>query len=259
MLEKNEKKMYFDAHFHYYDCVKKDAFSMIEYWKGCSCAHSVEEWEFQKEAGENIKKSFGIHPQTITDSFDRKYMLDFLEKLLQSRDICCVGETGFDFYSEEYKRYALLQEEVFLEQISLCIDYSVPVVIHCRKANEKLFEYSSELKKLPAVLFHSFMGTSAEAFSLLKRNINGYFSFGKQMMNANKKVVSCVKELPLENLLLETDSPYQFLKGESKTFLNDIKTVYDEAIRIRNDSTGEFYSQVEKNFYNLYESHITKD
>ena len=61
--------------------------------------------------------------------------------------------------------------------MEIAIKNNLPVVIHCRKANHKLFKYKKQLSKLPEVLFHSFMGPSAEALSLLNSDINGYFSF----------------------------------------------------------------------------------
>ncbi|MBO6101416.1 MAG: TatD family hydrolase, partial [Spirochaetaceae bacterium] len=89
-------------------------------------------------------------------------------------------------------------EEMFKIKLELALKYDLPLVIHCRKANEKLFEYSKQLKKIRAVLFHSFMGTPIEANSLLNRGINGFFSFGKQVMNNNKKLIACVRYLPAD-------------------------------------------------------------
>ena len=72
------------------------------------------------------------------------------------------------------------------------------------------------------------MGPAAEAASLLNHNINAYFSFGKQLLNGNKKAIACLRELPSERLLAETDAPFQFLKGEKYTAPEDIKRIYEE-------------------------------
>ena len=76
------------------------------------------------------------------------------------------------------------------------------------------------------VLFHSFMGPPVEALSLLNRGINGYFSFGKQLLNCNKKAIACVRELPSNRILAETDAPFQTLKGEKYTAPSEIVRVY---------------------------------
>ena len=120
--------------------------------------------------------------------------------------------------------------------MELALKYNKPLVVHCRKANHKLFEYSKQLKKLPEVLFHSFMGPPAEAESLLRHGINGYFSFGKQVLNGNKKVIACVRELPHERVLAETDAPFQTLKGEENTLLSDIKTINDEINKLKKEA-----------------------
>ena len=261
MLEKNEKKLkniYFDAHFHWNfanfstdfcnNLTKNDDFSLF----GCSCAHSIEEWNFQIE--ENLKLqekskqknfcSFGIHPQQVTnESFS--VQIDFLQNLILNKQIDAIGEIGFDFFSDDFKQFAFQQEEIFNIQLEMAIKNQLPIVVHCRKANEKLFEYKKQFKKVPAVLFHSFMGTPIEAKSLIKNDINCFFSFGKQIFNNNKKVIQCVKELPIENLLLETDAPYQFLKNETQTFRDEIIKVYKGAfaLRLENQNSKEDFDE----------------
>lgn len=232
MLEefsKKEKNFVFDAHFHYAVCKKEGLWSEPENWKGISCAHSKEEFLLQKEAPDSVIQAYGMHPQNagnenIADS------TAFLEKLLAEGQIKAIGEAGFDYFTEEFRQAAKLQEEIWNIQLELAVKYQVPLIVHCRRANEKLFEYSNSLKKIPEVLFHSFMGSPVEAMSLLKRGINGYFSFGKQVLNGNKKVVACVRELPQERVLAETDAPFQYLKGEKYTVLEDIRKVYEAII-----------------------------
>jgi len=221
MLEKNEKKVIFDAHFHYFDCQKLNICQFPEGWSGISCAHTPEEWEIQKTAPDQVIQSYGIHPLNCkTDDIYKQ--TQFLENLIKNNEISAIGETGFDFFTDEYKKLAYIQEEAWNIQLELALKHSLPLIIHCRKANEKLFEYSSKLAKLPEVLFHSFMGTSIEGKSLLNKGINGYFSFGKQIFNGNKKVIDCVKNLPEERILAETDAPFQFLKDEKFTEPQDI-------------------------------------
>ncbi len=269
MLEKNND-FFCDAHFHYLPSVNQNAFALPQRWTGCSCAHSVEEWNAQvefaeKNNSENQKMlcAFGLHPQSCSfpdsDELCRKNLY-FLESLLQTQKIDAIGECGFDFFTEEYKLFAEFQKKIFISQIELAVKYKKPVVIHCRKANEKLFEYSRELKKLPAVLFHSFMGMPSEAFSLLNKGINGYFSFGKQIFNNNKKVIKCVKELPLDRLLFETDAPYQFLKGENQTNTFEIKKIYEGAWNLRFSENSklpdfsfcDFSKQIFENLISLF-------
>ena len=261
MLEKN-KKIFVDAHFHYSQCNKSKI--PPENWKGCSCALDENEFELQQNK-QNIFTSFGIHPFECIEIaknkslFERK--ISFLQNKLTENKIHAIGEIGFDFFTDEYKKFSKLQEEMFLQQIELAQIYKMPIVIHARKLDEKLFEFSNRLKKIPAVLFHSFMGTSNKAQSLIGRGINAYFSFGKQIMNNNKKTIDCVKNLPIQNLLLETDAPYQKLKNQTETFPSEIIDVYKAAFSLRfnfsfnerPDLFQEFCIQLNKNFDNLYQ------
>ena len=227
------QKILFDAHFHYAVCkehgINLPVFEDGTQWQGISCAHSRKEYEIQKSAPSCVIQAYGMHPQNAENE-NIKESADFLEELLSKNLISFIGEAGFDYFTEEFKNTAELQEEIFNIQLDLALKYNIPIVIHCRKANHKLFEYSKQLKKLPEVLFHSFMGPPVEAKTLLERGINGYFSFGKQLFNGNKKVIACVKELPPERILSETDAPFQYLKGEKYTDLKEIKRVYEEII-----------------------------
>ncbi len=244
MLEKFSKKLekffegeatpdlLFDAHFHYAVCKKHEICSLPENWQGISCAHSLDEYEIQSTAPACVIQSYGMHPQNAANE-NIKQSADFLENLLIKNLISFIGEAGFDYFTQEFRDAASLQEEIFNIQLELALRYNVPLVIHCRKANHKLFEYSKQLKKLPEVLFHSFMGPSREALSLLNKGINGYFSFGKQLLNGNKKAIDCVRELPLSCILPETDAPFQYLKGEKYTEPAEIKKVMETISQIR--------------------------
>ena len=283
MLEKNEKKYYFDAHFHLADCIYDNiplalSGNDIE-WYACTCCHSKEEWEVTGKylslrqaqgpqndcqgpqndcqgpqndcQGSQIYLSYGLHPQSA-GHIDIKANADFLQALLQENKLHAIGEAGFDYFNQDFRDQASTQEEMFNIQLSLALQYQLPMIIHCRKANEKLFEYSKQLKKLPAVLFHSFMGMPKEAQSLLDRGINGYFSFGKQVLNNNKKVLACISELPACVLLTETDAPWQFLKGEKFTQPQEIQKVFQTFCQLRNTSQEDLQAIFYNNFFSLF-------
>ena len=274
MLEKNENIFYFDAHFHLADCV---AFDLPSNLAACSCSHSIEEWDlvmrFRNKFGmtaadachaelvsashATIVHSYGLHPQSA-GYINIKENADFLEQLLQQKQLNAIGEAGFDYFTPEFRDQADKQEEMFNIQLQLALQYNMPMVIHARKANNKLFEYSRQFKKLPAVLFHSFMGPAREAQSLIDHGINAYFSFGKQIMNNNKKVLDCATHLPLKNLLLETDAPFQYLKGESFTSPQDITKIYDAFIELRKETRENIFEQLRENFWGLYAIHLYK-
>ncbi len=217
----------------------------------CACAHSPSEWNELGKLSENnthIVTSFGIHPQNPDIAYIEK-----LEQLAKSKTCNCIGEAGFDLYTPEYKKTVHQQTEVWNAQLELCITYKLPLIIHCRKAIDKIFSDSQKLSKLPSVIFHSFPGSPIEAQSFLKRGVNAFFSLGKPLLNNNKRAIACAQELSSEHLLVETDAPFQTLKGESQTPASDIITVYKEVARLRNTSlrvvTHEIYNNFSKAFH----------
>lgn len=205
-----------------------------------TCAHSPDEYEIQMNAASGspskIMCAFAVHPQAASFEY-----IPFLESLLREKKIHAVGETGLDFFSAELRETKKMQTAVFLSQLELAEKYSVPVILHGRKAAEDFFLHSKKLAKLPLIVFHSFSGTYQDALSFLKREINAAFSFSRQIANGNKKAVLCVKELPLSNILFETDAPFQTLKGETYTSPKEISRVYEKAFSLR------YGSEIEKN------------
>ena len=204
-----------------------------------------------------VHQSFGLHPQApFSDERDFALRLEFLESLLRERRVQAVGECGLDFFTQEFSAKRAAQEKAFAAQLDLAARHKVPAIVHARKAMQEIFESAAALKKVPAVVFHSFAGTLADARSLLSKGVNAYFSFGKPLMNGAKKAILCVRALPLDRLLFETDAPYQTLKGEKATSPAEIADVYQAAFEIRaagrpfeaRPSFIDFSTEIEKNF-----------
>ncbi|MBQ0039342.1 MAG: TatD family hydrolase [Treponema sp.] len=247
-----------DAHFHLNDSLSKCGTDAVcGFFSGdvlaATCAHSKEEFEkesmFIKEnsLGSKIVQCFGLHPQMplIENA-------GYLESLVIDKKISAIGETGHDFFTDGLKLLEEKQSECFSLCLDIALSYDMPLVIHNRKALEKIFENSKKLKKLPFVLFHSFAFSSVEANAILKRGINGYFSFSKQICNGNRKSISCVHDLETGRVLYETDAPYQTLKGEQYTFPADIEKVYGTAVDIKKMSLETLCCETRNTFSQLF-------
>lgn len=118
-----------------------------------------------------------------------------------------VGECGLDFYwSREYEQQQL---EAFEQQIRWSIEYRLPLMIHCRKAqNEMLRLMRPYAKELPGGVFHCFTGNrhEAEAFLTMDRfclGVGGVSTFKSSHLREDLPA-----SVPLDRLVLETDSPY---------------------------------------------------
>jgi TatD DNase family protein len=120
-----------------------------------------------------------------------------------------VGETGLDYYYEHSKRE--IQKDFLRRYLQLALECRLPVVIHCREAFADFFEildvdYQVDGRYAPGVL-HCFTGTLAEAEEVLKRgwmlSLSGIVTFKKSL-----ELQQVAREVPLDQLLIETDTPY---------------------------------------------------
>jgi TatD DNase family protein len=118
---------------------------------------------------------------------------------------CGIGEIGIDLYWDT--TFAREQEEVFRYQISMAKDAKLPFVIHSRESLELTISIVSELQdgNLSGI-FHCFNGTSEQAKKII--DIGFYMGIGGVITYKNAGIDIIVADIPLDNLVLETDAPY---------------------------------------------------
>jgi TatD DNase family protein len=130
-----------------------------------------------------------------------------VEEAAAARKLCAIGETGLDYYYEHSPRSA--QKSEFLRSCALARTYNLPLIIHCRDAFADLFSlFDEERKKGPLVgVMHCFTGTLAEAEEALRRGL--YISLsGIVTFSRAANCIEVARRVPLERLLIETDTPY---------------------------------------------------
>jgi TatD DNase family protein len=202
---------------------------------------------------------FGVHPQLPAQGGrEDRDALAFLRTLAAQGRLDAVGEAGFDLYDRRYRDTEARQDELFAAQLEIALDRALPLVLHIRRAMHKVFAHSRSLKKLPAVVFHSYPGTLREALDLLKRGINAYFSFGAPILLNHKAAMEACARLPADRLLLETDAPYQGLRGRPFSSWGDLAAILRALAALRREagtSSGdpqEAEAVVEANFRRAY-------
>ncbi len=238
-----------DAHAHPYDLTQLFSACEEERQKlGIICAASawnLTEFLFHEELAKtahatNSKElvpGFGIHPQLFATNPEMvQVSQETLVQLLEQHRINFIGETGFDLFKPEYRNTEHEQDRSFSLQLILAKEYTLPLVLHNRKATHKIFLYSHQLATVPAVVFHSYAGTYREAEDILKRGINAYFSFGNTILLNHKKAMECCALLSAERLLFETDAPYQPLRGKSYSSWRDLPVIMQKAAELRKDA-----------------------
>lgn len=147
----------------------------------------------------------GLHPTSV--DLDWASRLSKVEKVLRSgRVFYGIGEVGIDLYWD--KTYAERQKQVFKIQLEWALEFNLPLIIHCRNAHKEILDVMSPYKDTPLRgIFHCFGGSLEEANDLLSYKnfmigINGIVTFKKNILP------DTLKHLPLDRIVLETDSPY---------------------------------------------------
>jgi TatD DNase family protein len=190
---------------------------------------------------------FAAHPQLAASPLARspgdpggrgffRPLLDLLETLAGSSSLAAIGETGFDLYNRAFRDAEAVQDGLFAAHLETALRHGLPLVIHARRAMHKIFAHTAALKRLPGVVFHSYMGTAEEGASLLRRGVNAYFSFGAGILLNHKTAIRCCASLPLDHLLLETDAPYQPLRGREFSRWADLTAILRGAAAIRREA-----------------------
>ena len=180
------------------------------------------------EKNGRIYISAGVHPFDLNEG-----KLKMVRDLALEGVIDAVGEIGLDKFSDREKGSFEKQREFFEKQLEIAEKNRLPVILHIRKAMNELFEYEKMLKKISAVIFHSYSGSLNEARHMLKRGVNACFSFGTTIVNGHKKAIETVKNLPIDRLLTETDAPYQPFKGKDRTTALDIEKIQSKVAEIK--------------------------
>lgn len=144
----------------------------------------------------------GVHPseaQKFTNDTAKKIAL-----LAQHPKIVGIGEIGLDYYWD--KTFVDVQKKVFQTQVEIAISLGLPVIIHDREAHLDTFNILKDLN-YNKVVMHCFSGSKEFAKQCV--DLGWYLGIGGVVTFKNsRKMKDVVKEIPLENIVLETDAPY---------------------------------------------------
>jgi len=193
----------------------------------------------------------GLHPEEV--KADWKEQLAELRKM-QISDFIAIGEIGLDYYwSREFEQEQL---EAFEEQVKWSVETRLPLMIHCRKAqNEMVHLLRQYQKELPGGVFHCFTGNQKEAEELLSFDnfvlgIGGVSTFKSSHLREYLPAA-----VPMNRIILETDSPYMApvpyrgKRNESAFVIEVLKTL----AKAYGVSEEEFAEQTNKNVESVFQ------
>ena len=218
----------------------------------CTTLESFEKIKLIIEKYKNIYGTFGIHPHESKKykNIDSKFILNLKKKY---KKVIGIGETGLDFfYNYSDKK---IQKKSFLEHIEAATQLNIPLIVHSRDAENDTYEILKSEKKNSnlKILMHCFTGSQNFANKLLDLgcyiSVSGIITFQNSIELANT-----VSFIPIENLLVETDSPYLSphpLRGKSNEPSYIVHTI-NKLSQIKNISKEDVIAYTTNNFKKLF-------
>ena len=218
----------------------------------CTTLESFRKIKKLVELDEIIYGTFGIHPHESKNDLINKELI--IKKVKENRKIIGVGETGLDFFYNNSDKE--IQKTSFISHIEAAIDLDLPLIIHSRNAEKDTFDILNEFKnKDIKILMHCFTGSLSLAKKLLK--LDSFFSASGIVTFKNSNDLQKTFEyIPLEKILIETDSPYlapvpmRGKKNEPSYIKYTLKKIADIK-KIKTDYASKITSQNFNKLFNL--------
>jgi TatD DNase family protein len=218
----------------------------------CTTLNSFEKIKKLVKIDPMIFGSFGIHPhETEKDIINKDYIINTIKN---NDKIIGIGESGLDFFYNHSNKKR--QIESFKEHIEASIILKKPIIVHSRNAEDETFEILNSFKcNELQILMHCFTGSTDFSKKLL--TLDAFFSAsGIITFNNSIELQNTFKTIPLDKLLIETDSPYLApipMRGK-KNEPSFIKHTAEKLSLLKEKTFNEIKDITTKNFNNLFNS-----
>lgn len=252
--------MFFDTHLHFdllSERTRKPVYQLLDESRAVgvsqwlTLATKVEDFSslIEKIApfSPNLRLGLGLHPLWI-EAHQEADLLQ-LDHFLHQKKGVAVGEIGLDRGVPQLGETALWQKQqfFFIEQLKLAEKYELPVVIHSRKTHAFVLQILKKYCPQRGGIIHGFSGSLEEAKKFihlgLKIGVGGVITYERA-----KKTRRAIATLPLEHLVLETDSPEMPLSGKQGevNVPQNIKIIFETLCELKNISQEERFITAEK-------------
>ena len=195
----------------------------------------------------NVYLELGFHPSETSTTTDED--INWLKELIKSNNkVVAIGEIGLDYYWEKDNKEE--QKKLFIKQIELSKELNLPVVIHSRDSFQDTYDILKEANVKGDI--HCFSGSLENA----KRytSLGFFLGIGGVLTFKNTNLRDTLKEIPMEYILLETDSPYLApvpFRGEQNEPKN-VKIVAETLSNIKEITLEEVSKITENNIKRLF-------
>jgi len=154
------------------------------------------------ERYEKIYAACGFHPNDIAGVHISE--VEALKSLIQHEKVVAIGEAGIDLYRERASRED--QRRFFIRQLEIALENDMPVIVHSRCAEEETLDVIEQVSDKYSGVFHCYAGSAENALKLIEKGF--YISFTGNITYKKNDREDVVRQIPLERMLLETDSPF---------------------------------------------------
>ena len=246
-----------DTHCHiyseYYDNIdslieeiKKDGISKIIV-NGCDMKSDREVMNLIKKY-DCVYGAIGFHPTELTD-FKESDLL-WLKENIKDKKIVAIGEIGLDYHYDNTDK--IVQKEVFRKQLEIASEFKKPVIVHSRDAIQDTYDILKEYDVKGSI--HCFSGSLEMAKEFIK--LGFYIGVGGTVTYKNSiRLKDVIKDINLEYILLETDSPYLPPEGKrgEKNSPSNIPIIAEKIAEIKEISVSEVVNVTTKNAGSIFD------
>lgn len=171
---------------------------------GASLGGNRRTLKLQEEYPGFLYATLGFHPHNAAKA-DSKIIDQAIEEIVDNMDnSVALGETGLDFHQIKSEEHKKRQIDLFKRFIELAVQYEKPLVIHARDAEETALDMVKNTA-IPQVIFHCYGGDAQTASAIVDE---GYYISLSTIISFSDHHQDLAREIPISNILTETDSPY---------------------------------------------------
>lgn len=204
------------------------------------------------EGLEGVFFSIGLHPNQVSK---QNINWDNWSKWVKDDRVILIGEMGLDFSKDKYNEK--IQKESFISQIEFANFVKKPITVHIRSADEAFLSVLQQKPPLYGGIWHCFSSNYEMASKVLEFGFKISFS-GNITYAKSDSILECLEKIPLDSILIETDSPFlapQPLRGQVNYSAN-LVYILQKVSQIRNKDPYVMAERILENGQNFIESGV---
>ena len=192
-----------------------------------------------------VYPTFGFHPVSSQNSPQEEIDAAHNQMIEHLDEILAVGEVGMDFFYCTDKTMRARQQEIFTGFIELANEYEKPLLIHGRDCEKKIFNLLKDYDGIPKVIYHCYGGSLKTAKKIL--DMDDHYLSCSTMVCYSQRHQDLFKEIPLERILTETDSPFLAMTKDERNEPANVALAVEKLAELHECDVSDVDQQTEKN------------